>query len=75
MLSLSHRYNVTVLSAGVVDFLNIGKVSAKHEDFKGLGYEDCLRKLSISDNKDMYTHGFKLTQAYNNDIMPYTNYT
>ncbi|KAK2156697.1 hypothetical protein LSH36_207g05036 [Paralvinella palmiformis] len=40
--------------SGVVDFLNIGKVSAKHEDFKGLGYEDCLRKLSISDNKDMF---------------------
>ena len=64
-----------LILAGVVDFLNVGRVSARHEDFKGLGYEDCLRKLSLSDNKDMYTHGFKLTQAYDNDIMPYTNYT
>jgi len=62
-------------SAGVVEFLNSSRVAANHEDFKDLGYEDCLRKLSTSDNKDMFTHGFNLMLAYAKELMPYTNYT
>ena len=68
-----HPYNVCV--AGVVEFLNLSRVAANHEDFKDLGYEDCLRKLSTSDNKDMFTHGFNLMLAYAKELMPYTNYT
>ena len=61
--------------SGVVDFLKSGKVSATHGDFKDLGYHDCLRKLSSGDSRDHYTHGFKLSQPYSKDVMPFTNYT
>lgn len=61
--------------SGVVDFLNTSKVPANHEDFKDLGYQDCLTKLSSCDDKENYSHSFRLSQAYSNDVMPYTNYT
>lgn len=61
--------------SGVVEYLTSGKVSANHNDFRGLGYNDCLSKLNIADNSDLVTHGFRLMQAYEKDIMPYTNYT
>ena len=60
---------------GVVDFLNTSKVPANHEDFKDLGYQDCLTKLSSCDDKENYSHPFRLSQAYSKDVMPYTNYT
>ena len=60
----------------MVEYLNTGKVTANHQDFKDLGYEDCLRKIHTTDHdKDYYTHGFNLQAAYSSDIMPYTNYT
>ena len=59
----------------MVEYLNNGRVPANHCDFKDLGYEDCLRKLSNSENKDFYTNGFRLEGAYPKDVMPYTNYT
>lgn len=61
--------------SGVVDFLSSGRISADHSDFKELGYKDCLRKLSCSDKANEYTHPFKITKAYGDDIMPFTNYT
>ncbi|ELT96463.1 hypothetical protein CAPTEDRAFT_169418 [Capitella teleta] len=61
--------------SGVVEYLNSGHVDANHRDFKELGYEECLRKLSNDPNKDIFSHIFKLSQAYNKDVMPYTNYT
>lgn len=61
--------------SGVVEFLTAGRISADHSDFKELGYKDCLRKLSSSENKNEFTHPFKIAKAYENDIMPYTNFT
>lgn len=61
--------------AGVVEYLTSGRVNANHKDFKDIGYKDCLCKLSFNDTKDIYTHGFRLAQAYNKEVMPYTNYT
>jgi len=61
--------------SGVVDFLSSGRISADHQDFKELGYKDCLRKLSSSDKPNEYTHPFKVSKAYGDEIMPFTNYT
>nr|CAG4643970.1 EOG090X06K5 [Lepidurus arcticus] len=63
--------------SGVVEFLSQGRISATHPDFKDLGYKSCLQKLSSSDRdrSHEYTHAFKLSSAYNTDIMPYSNYT
>lgn len=61
--------------SGVVEYLSKGRVTAIHPDFKELGYEDCLRKLSTSDSKDFYSHGFNLESSYTKDVIPYTNYT
>jgi len=61
--------------AGVVEFLENGQLSVNHRDFKDIGYEGSLLKLSVSVDKDVYRHAFKLTQAYTADLMPYTNYT
>jgi len=62
--------------SGVVEYLTSGRITVNHKDFKAISYEDCLHKLShVSETKDMYSHGFRLTQAYNKELMPYTNYT
>lgn len=61
--------------SGVVEYLTTGKVSANHEDFKELGYEACLEKLSISEKPELFMHGFRLAMSYGKEIMPYTNYT
>lgn len=61
--------------SGVVEYLTSGRVSASHEDFKEIGYETTLEKLSMSDTKDHFNHLFKLNTAYSRDDMPYTNYT
>ncbi|RWS26826.1 CCR4-NOT transcription complex subunit 6-like protein [Leptotrombidium deliense] len=63
--------------SGVVEFLSSGRISADHSDFKELGYKDCLKKLSsnLSENKNEYTHPFKVAKAYTEDIMPFTNFT
>jgi CCR4-NOT transcription complex subunit 6 len=61
--------------SGVVEYLLKGRVSANHEDFKELGYDACLQKLSANDMQDNYAHSFRLGRGYTNDSMPYTNYT
>jgi CCR4-NOT transcription complex subunit 6 len=61
--------------SGVVEYLRSGHVPTNHKDFKEIVYDDCLTKLSQTDSKEIYSHGFRLSQAYSKDIMPYTNYT
>jgi CCR4-NOT transcription complex subunit 6 len=62
-------------NSGVVEFLATNRVSTEHAEFKKLGYKDCLRKLSSVDNKNEFTHPFKVACAYSEDVMPFTNYT
>ena len=66
---------MALFPSGVVEFLNAGRLSANHKDFKDIGYEDSLHKLSVSNSRDVYSHAFQLAQAYTPDLMPYTNYT
>ncbi|XP_075553757.1 CCR4-NOT transcription complex subunit 6-like twin isoform X3 [Dermacentor variabilis] len=64
--------------SGVIEFLKTGHVSPDHPDFKELGYKDCLRKMCLESDSllgGMYTHPFKMKEAYGEGIMPYTNYT
>jgi len=61
--------------SGVIEFLSSGRIAADHADFKELGYRDCLRKLSSTENKNEFTHPFKLARAYSGEELPYTNYT
>ncbi|XP_037559256.1 CCR4-NOT transcription complex subunit 6-like isoform X10 [Dermacentor silvarum] len=64
--------------SGVIEFLKTGHVSADHPDFKELGYKDCLRKMCLESDSllgGMYTHPFKMKEAYGEGIMPYTNFT
>ncbi|XP_017084023.1 CCR4-NOT transcription complex subunit 6 isoform X2 [Drosophila eugracilis] len=60
--------------SGVVEFLGKGRVSMDHLDFKDMGYKSCLQRL-LSNDTNEFTHSFKLASAYNEDIMPHTNYT
>lgn len=61
--------------SGVIEFLSTGKVSQDHKDFKAFSYKTCLEKILASDKPDEFTHSFKLASAYNDEIMPFTNYT
>lgn len=66
-------------NSGVVEYLSSGRISADHSDFKELGYKDSLKKLGCcnitSDSKAEYAHPFKISRAYSDDAMPYTNYS
>jgi CCR4-NOT transcription complex subunit 6 len=62
-------------NSGVIEYLSSGKVAADHSDFKELRYQDCLKKLSSTEGKNEFTHPFKIARAYNDDAMPFTNYT
>lgn len=63
--------------SGVVEFLTKGRISVEHADFKELAYRDCLRRLCpvVDKNTNDYTHPFDMVKAYQDDIMPFTNYT
>ncbi|KAK3090788.1 hypothetical protein FSP39_014625 [Pinctada imbricata] len=61
--------------SGVVEFLTSGKVARTHEDFKDISYEDAIQRINGSNDKECFTHEFQLNRAYDNDIMPFTNYT
>lgn len=65
--------------SGVVEYLSSGGVDCTHKDFKELRYSDSLTKFNCngknSNSNGMITHGFKLKSAYENGLMPYTNYT
>jgi CCR4-NOT transcription complex subunit 6 len=61
--------------SGVIEYLRTGKILANHTDFKDLGYDSCLQKISTSDKPSELTHNLRFDCAYDKDIMPYTNYT
>lgn len=69
----------SLLCSGVVEYLSSGGVDCTHKDFKELRYSDSLTKFNCngknSTSNGMITHGFKLKSAYENGLMPYTNYT
>ena len=62
-------------NSGVVEFLSSGRISADHQDFKELRYKDCLKKISSLEKSEEYNHPFKISRAYGDDVMPFTNYT
>ncbi|XP_051945221.1 CCR4-NOT transcription complex subunit 6-like [Xyrauchen texanus] len=65
--------------SGVVEYLSTGGVDCTHKDFKELRYNDSLTNFNCSGKNStsngLITHGFKLKSAYENGLMPYTNYT
>ena len=67
------------LCSGVVEYLSTGGVDSTHKDFKELRYSDSLTKFNCNGKSSTpngrITHGFKLKSAYENGLMPYTNYT
>lgn len=64
---------------GVVEYLSTGGVETNHKDFKELRYNESLTNFSYNGKNGTtngrITHGFKLKSAYENGLMPYTNYT
>lgn len=62
-----------------MEYLSSGGVDCTHKDFKELRYSDSLTKFNCngknSTSNGRITHGFKLKTAYENGLMPYTNYT
>uniref|UniRef100_A0A8C2E316 poly(A)-specific ribonuclease n=1 Tax=Cyprinus carpio TaxID=7962 RepID=A0A8C2E316_CYPCA len=63
--------------SGVVEYLSTGGVDSTHKDFKELRYIDSLTNFNCNgkNGTSRITHGFKLKSAYENGLMPYTNYT
>uniref|UniRef100_A0A8C2E1Y2 poly(A)-specific ribonuclease n=1 Tax=Cyprinus carpio TaxID=7962 RepID=A0A8C2E1Y2_CYPCA len=65
--------------SGVVEYLSTGGVDCTHKDFKELRYIDSLTNFNCNGkngtSNGTITHGFKLKSAYENVLMPYTNYT
>ncbi|XP_041111564.1 CCR4-NOT transcription complex subunit 6-like [Polyodon spathula] len=65
--------------SGVVEYLSNGGVAENHKDFKELRYNECLMNFSCNGKNgtsdSRITHSFHLKSAYDNSIMPYTNYT
>lgn len=64
---------------GVVEYLSNGGVADNHKDFKELRYNECLTNFSCNGKNGTsdgsITHSFQLKSAYDNNVMPYTNYT
>uniref|UniRef100_A0A8D0L5I0 poly(A)-specific ribonuclease n=1 Tax=Sphenodon punctatus TaxID=8508 RepID=A0A8D0L5I0_SPHPU len=65
--------------SGVVEYLSTGGVETNHKDFKELRYNESLTNFNCNGKNGTtngrITHGFKLKSAYENGLMPYTNYT
>ena len=62
--------------SGPIEYIKRGRVSTEHNEFKHIGYKDCLLKmLSHSKNDQEFTHTFNMASAYSPELMPYTNYT
>uniref|UniRef100_A0A672LLD5 poly(A)-specific ribonuclease n=1 Tax=Sinocyclocheilus grahami TaxID=75366 RepID=A0A672LLD5_SINGR len=65
--------------SGVVEYLSTGGVDGTHKDFKELRYIDSLTNFNCNGkngtSSTRITHGFKLKSAYENGLMPFTNYT
>ncbi|KAM9238049.1 CCR4-NOT transcription complex subunit 6-like isoform 3-T3 [Dugong dugon] len=68
-----------LFGTGVVEYLSNGGVADNHKDFKELRYNECLMNFSCNgkngSSEGRITHGFQLKSAYENNLMPYTNYT
>ena len=75
-----HRFFLSdfnsVPESGPIEYIKRGRVSTEHNEFKHIGYKDCLLKmLSHSKNDQEFTHTFNMASAYSPELMPYTNYT
>lgn len=70
---------IYTFSIGVVEYLSTGGVETNHKDFKELRYNESLTNFNCNGKNGTtngrITHGFKLKSAYENGLMPYTNYT
>ncbi|XP_015908820.1 uncharacterized protein [Parasteatoda tepidariorum] len=61
--------------SGVIEYLSSGRVQTDHCDFKEYVYKDCLSKLGNSAKANEFAHPFKISRAYEDGIMPFTNYS
>jgi len=69
--------------SGVVEFLQTGKVSASHPDFKDIKYSKCLSAFgnglrangSVQMDSKNVTHPFKLNSCYNENNLEKLRYT
>ncbi|PAA54282.1 hypothetical protein BOX15_Mlig005024g1 [Macrostomum lignano] len=65
--------------SGVFEYLTNGRVKKSHLDFKELGYERILDRLTPHRSQhqpDYLEQDFNLSRCYQDDVgMPYTNYT
>jgi len=61
--------------SGVIEYLSLGRVLSNHLDFKELGYDACLQTFNCHKDATQLTHNFRLARAYDDNIMPNTNYT
>ncbi|XP_022111639.1 CCR4-NOT transcription complex subunit 6-like [Acanthaster planci] len=61
--------------SGVLEYLENGKVSVHHEDFKDIHYKVLRNFSSSTESNGHITHPFSLRRAYHNQPMQYTNYT
>ncbi|KAF8787330.1 CCR4-NOT transcription complex subunit 6-like [Argiope bruennichi] len=60
---------------GVIEYLSSGRVSVSHCDFKEFVYKDCLSKFGNAAKTNEFTHPFQISRAYNDGVMPFTNYS
>ncbi|XP_055941113.1 uncharacterized protein LOC129971401 isoform X1 [Argiope bruennichi] len=61
--------------SGVIEYLSSGRVSVSHCDFKEFVYKDCLSKFGNAAKTNEFTHPFQISRAYNDGVMPFTNYS
>uniref|UniRef100_A0A6Q2Z904 poly(A)-specific ribonuclease n=1 Tax=Esox lucius TaxID=8010 RepID=A0A6Q2Z904_ESOLU len=65
--------------SGVVEYLSNGGVAENHKDFRELRYNEALTNFSCQGKNGpsdgSITHSFQLKSAYEDSVMPYTNYT
>ncbi|XP_071808360.1 CCR4-NOT transcription complex subunit 6-like [Asterias amurensis] len=61
--------------SGVIEYLEHGKVSVHHEDFKDIHYKVLRNFSSNTEQNGHITHSFSLQGAYHNQSVQYTNYT
>lgn len=60
---------------GVVEYLEMSKVSVRHPDFKDLNYKVLRNFSSNSETNGHISHSFQLKRVYQNNPMRFTNYT
>ncbi|PAA52575.1 hypothetical protein BOX15_Mlig011868g2, partial [Macrostomum lignano] len=65
--------------SGVFEYLATGKINKSHPDFKELGYENILDKLTphrSQHHPELLEHDLNLVRCYDQEVgMRYTNYT